>query len=132
MAEESAGFIGWKIGQKPNTFAILVGWFCCCFLGIWNLHLYMTEMENELGLNSDMHWIKALLPLYGLYEIDKHLSVLEGKYNIQRQNESMPVSLIVPLVASLPCLAFLNILLPFKVGNMLVRANAVKEAQANA
>lgn len=125
MAEEQAGFVGWKVGQKPNLVALLVGYFCCCFLGLWNFHLYLEEMEKELGISSNMHWVKVILLTYGLLELDKDLSKLEGKLNINAEEGALTISLIV----CFPCLYFL---LPFKLSALLERANAIKAAQTNA
>ena len=123
--EEKAGFVGWKIGQKPNLAAIIVGFFCCFLLGIWNFHLYLTELEKELGISSKMHWLKVIILGYGMLEIDKELSKLESKLNISVEEGVMTISLI----ACFPCLYFL---LPFKLMALLERANAIKAAQASA
>lgn len=125
MAEEQAGFVGWKVGQKPNLAAILVGNFCCCFLGIWNFHLYLEEMEKVLGVSSKMHWVKVILLAYGMLELDKELSKLEGKLNINVPEGALTISLIV-------CFPCLYILLPFKLMALLERANAIKAAQTSA
>ena len=122
---EMAGFVGWKVGQKPNLAAILVGYFCCCFLGLWNFHLYLEEMEKELGINSQMHWLKVILLAYGLLELEKDLSKLESKLNIAVNEGALTVSLIV-------CFPCLYILLPFKLSALMERANAIKAAQTNA
>ena len=125
MAEEKAGFIGWKVGQEPNLVAILVGYFCCCFLGLWNFHLYLDEMEKELGISNNLHWLKVILTAYGMLELDKEISKLEGKYGIVIQEGLLTVSLI----SCFPCL---YCLLPFKLTDLMKRANAVKAAMASA
>ena len=122
MAEEQAGFVGWKVGQKPNLAAILVGYFCCCFLGIWNFHLYLEEMEKNFGISNKMHWVKVIILAYGMLELDKELSKLEAKHNIDVQEGVLTISLIV-------CLPCLYVLLPFKLTKLLERANAIKAAQ---
>lgn len=123
MAEEQAGFVGWKVGQKPNMASIVLGNFCCCFLGIWNFHLYLEEMEKTLGISNKMHWVKVLISAYGLLELEKELSKLESKLNIEVADEG---ALTISLIVCIPCL---YILLPFRLAKLLERANAIKAAQ---
>ena len=124
MAEEKSGFIGWKIGQEPNLVAIIVGYFCCCFLGIWNFHLYLEEIEKELGISSNLHWVKVILYPFGMLELDKELCKLECKAGKSPEEEGF---FSVSLIACLPCLHFL---LPFKLVKLMKRANGLKPVQA--
>ena len=121
MAEEKAGFVGWKIGQEPNVVATCIGFFCCCFLGLYNFHLFLEEAEKELGFDASDHWLNVIIGILGFYKLEKHLGKLETKLNITPNDP-------IPLIACILC----GLAWPFKMCNLMKRANVIKAAQANA
>ena len=121
-ASGKAGLIGWKIGQEPNILAAVVGICCCCCVSFWNLHLYLTELESNLGISSSMHWLKVILSPYGLIELDIELSKLEQKYGIEYQRSLMSPGFLSALVIPV-------FLWPFTVNSLLQRANAIYAAK---
>ena len=80
-------------------------------------------MEKTLGISNKMHWVKVLISAYGLLELEKELSKLESKLNIEVADEG---ALTISLIVCIPCL---YILLPFRLAKLLERANAIKAAQ---
>ena len=118
--KNEAGFVGWQLGQTPNQVANLVGWLCCGFLGLYNFHLILTELESKMGMSQAMHFVKVLCPVFGMLELEKEIVAWERKYEVSVQEETLKLSLI----ASIPCLWFM---LPFKLTTLLERVNAVNK-----
>ncbi len=124
MEENKAGFVGWKIGQTPNLVAAFAG-MICCFLGLWNFHLYREELEKELGISSDLHWVKVIFATYGLLDLEMLINKLEAKYGIETKEGILTFS----FMAAIP---ILWLLLPIQLVKLLERANAIKQAMDNA
>ncbi|MBP5638478.1 MAG: hypothetical protein J6X55_03305 [Victivallales bacterium] len=120
MSNENAGIIGWKLGQIPNLFAILLGFFpCCAPIGLYNFHIILKEFEEKMSMNSSWHLIKILVIPFGMIEIEKAVVAMEKKYDVIPPAETFPVSLVT-------CVCCLYILIPFKLNSLLERANAVQ------
>lgn len=127
MAEKS-GFLGWKVGEQPNVAAFYIEIICCGWIYLWNVHLILTEFENRLGMSSKLHWVKVILFWYGLLELEKEIKSIEVRNGIETKEGDLPMTLICTL-SMIPCCVPICLLAPYKLGEILQRANEVFKKQ---
>ena len=117
---ESGGFLDWKLGQKPNTVLLYIGYCCCCgFPLMFQIHAFRNAFKARfIEIDDNMHWLYVIIGFIGLYQNDKQLGEIEKLHNISVPAASLPWWL--PL--------FLPILWPMAVASQMNRLNALNEA----